>query len=427
MSPPNPKRPPRSAPPSTADAGEATAPADDVDLPFDDDEVAPLQADDPRPQRVPQFPVGPRRPRRKAGGASRQERDREFPARFDSGEYEDPGHERACLYVERGPGTGQLVPIKQGVLMLGRASSSDLRLQHPSISRRHAQLTRVGNRLTLKDVGSQNGTYVNRGRLTGERELRSGDEIALGNAVLRVRGPGPMVSRRAGEGRRASPLRVGLSAQRLAILAAASSGLVAVFLTLSAVRLLREAPPPAESAQNRAPDIEVEMAREPTPDASAANRARSEPAKASSQTAPRAASAAPGPRAAPPGREPRRVPKEAPVKAAPTPSSPEPRTTAPNPDAEAEILARYEAGHVETALTLARQEHVENLLRLMERFQAAWTAGQSAMAARDTSAAIAYFNEASMLDRQIAQGWGDYAPRIRQALSEAHLQLTQNP
>ena len=222
MSPPNPKRPPRSAPTKTPADGEATVPADDLDLPFDD-EVAPLQADDPRPQRVPQLPMGPRRSRRRAGG-SRQERDREFPARFSSGEYEDPSHERACLYVERGPGTGQLVPIKQGVLLLGRASASDLRLQHPSISRRHAQLTRVGDRLVLKDVGSQNGTYVNRVRLTGERELRSGDEIALGNALLRLRGPGPMPTRRSASGR-ASPLRVGLSARRLMLLAAASSGL----------------------------------------------------------------------------------------------------------------------------------------------------------------------------------------------------------
>ncbi|ATB37535.1 Pkn9 associate protein 1 [Cystobacter fuscus] len=417
MSPPNPKRPPRSAPPSVAEGGETTAPADDVDLPFDDDEVAPLQADDPRPQRVPQFPVGPRRSRRHAAGASRQERDREFPTRFSSGEYEDPGHERACLYVERGPGTGQLVPIKQGVLTLGRASSSDLRLQHPSISRRHAQLTRLGDRLLLKDVGSQNGTYVNRVRLTGERELRSGDEIALGNALLRVRGPGPMPSRRGADGRRASPLRVGLSAQRLILLAAASSGLVAVFLTLSAVRLLRDEPPveKSEAFRAREPDIEVEVTAEPPAPVPEAT-----PPTASAQAL--AEEARPAAPTARPGRDTGRAVKEGSVKTAPKPPPPEPHA-APNPDAEAEVLAQYESGHVEAALSLARRERVENLALLLERFQQAWKAGQAALEARDAPAAVRHFTEAHALDRQIAQGWGAYAPRIRQALTQAQAQL----
>ena len=148
-------------------------------------------------------------------------RDRELPARFSSGEYEDPGHSPAFLYVERGPGVGQLLPIKQGVLVLGRASTSDLRLQHPSISRRHAQLTRRGDHLTLKDLGSQNGTYVNRARLAGEIELRSGDELALGNALLQLRGPGPTPQRpRSASSRPATSLRVGLGSRRLILLAA---------------------------------------------------------------------------------------------------------------------------------------------------------------------------------------------------------------
>ncbi|WNG21992.1 FHA domain-containing protein [Cystobacter fuscus] len=358
--------------------------------------------------------MGPRRSRRHAAGASRQERDREFPTRFTSGEYEDPGHERACLYVERGPGTGQLVPIKQGVLTLGRASSSDLRLQHPSISRRHAQLTRLGNRLLLKDVGSQNGTYVNRVRLTGERELRSGDEIALGNALLRVRGPGPMPSRRGADGRRSSPLRVGLSAQRLVLLAAASSGLVAVFLTLSAVRLLREEPQveTSEPLRAREPDIEVEVAAEapsPSPEA-APPTARAQVLAEEAQSAAR------------PARDTGRAVKEGAVKALPKPPPPESHA-APNPDAEAEVLAQYESGHVEAALNLARREHVENLALLMERFQQAWKAGQAAMEARDAPAAVRHFTEAHALDRQIAQGWGAYAPRIRLALTQAQAQV----
>jgi hypothetical protein len=228
MSPPHPKRPPRSpCPPREA----ASLPEPEVELPFDDDEVA----------RVPQFPAGSRRrARRGPGSAPREARDRELPARFDSGEYEDPGHAPAFLYVERGPGAGQLLPVKQGVLVLGRASTSDLRLQHPSISRRHAQLIRSGDRLSLKDLGSQNGTYVNRIRLGAEIELRSGDEIALGNALLRVRRPGPAAEPpRAVASKPASSLRAGMSARHLMLLAAATASLVAVFLTLAVVRFVR--------------------------------------------------------------------------------------------------------------------------------------------------------------------------------------------
>ncbi|WP_164017296.1 FHA domain-containing protein [Pyxidicoccus trucidator] len=185
MAPPNPKRPPRPPrPPGTQ------APKDsDVELPFDDDEVDPLRADDPRPQRVPQYPAGSRRSRRQGG--ERGSNDKELPPRFDWGhEYSDPGHPPAFLYVERGPGVGQLVPVKQGPLVMGRSSSSDLRLQHPSISRRHAQLIRRADRFFVKDLSSQNGTFLNRTRVTAEAEVMPGDEIAMGNALLRLRGPG---------------------------------------------------------------------------------------------------------------------------------------------------------------------------------------------------------------------------------------------
>jgi hypothetical protein len=126
-----------------------------------------------------------------------------------------------------------------------------------------------------------------------------------------------------------------------------------------------------------------------------------------------------------PGRDTGRAAKEGSIKAAPKPPAPEPRA-APNPDAEAEILAQYESGHVEAALSLARRENVENLALLMERFQQAWKSGQAAMEAQDAPAAVRYFTEARTLDRQIAQGWGEYAPRIQRALTQAQSQL-QSP
>ena len=187
MAPPNPKRPPR---PPRPPGQQATPDDPGEELPFDEDEVAPLQADDPRPQRVPQYPAGPRRVKRRGPG-ERSKSDRELLPRYDwQKEYSDPGLTPAFLYVERGPGVGQLVPLHQGSITLGRSSTSDLRLQHASISRRHAQLTRRGNAFTVRDLGSQNGTFVNRSRIKGEVAVQPGDELSLGNASLRLRGPG---------------------------------------------------------------------------------------------------------------------------------------------------------------------------------------------------------------------------------------------
>ncbi|HEX8441269.1 FHA domain-containing protein [Archangium sp.] len=445
MSPPNPKRPPRSSRPPGESASRQEP---EVELPFDDDEVAPLQADDPRPQRVPQYPAGPRRrPRRGSSGASREGRDREMPARFDSGEYEDPGHSPAFLYVERGPGAGQLQPLKQGVLVLGRASSSDLRLQHPSISRRHAQLTRRGDQLSLKDLGSQNGTFVNRVRLTGEVELHAGDEVALGNALLRVRGPGATPEPpRAAPSRTPSSLRVGMSARRVVLLSVAMGALLAVFLTLALVRLMRGKAEPASApvAEWQAPPVEVaapvpetpsadlaapEEAPDPVPNPEpAAEPLPEEQLRAAPQTRPLSAQAIANKAGAKREQAPREIParpkatgnRSALTTGKAAASSPAPSASpVVNKEAETEARTRYEAGDVGTALAIARGAHLDALSDRLVRFQAAWAAGSAALEAGDASTALQQLALARELDQELSQGWSRYEPRIRAALERA--------
>ncbi|MBZ4416981.1 FHA domain-containing protein [Myxococcus sp. RHSTA-1-4] len=300
MAPPNPKRPPRPPrPPGTQAPKDSDV---ELELPFDDDEVAPLRADDPRPQRVPQYPAGSRRSRRQ--GTERGSHDRELAARFDLGrEYSDPGYAPAFLYVERGPGTGQLVPVKQGPLVMGRSSSSDLRLQHPSISRRHAQLTRRGDNFFLKDLSSQNGTFLNRNRVTSEVVVMPGDEISMGNALLRLRGPGstpavgaPSVTATIATGRRWT----GTDTLRVALIAAAVGSAVAALLTLIAVSLPEgdeaastpPAPQPGPSAplMRMAPEQDAPAAPGPaeasdgTPEAQTAAAPDAEPPAAGAET-----------------------------------------------------------------------------------------------------------------------------------------------
>jgi hypothetical protein len=65
-------------------------------------------------------------------------------------------------------------------VVLGRSRyGCDVRVNHPSVSRRHCELTWMADALFVRDLDSRHGTRVN-GQLIHESLLRSGDELALG-------------------------------------------------------------------------------------------------------------------------------------------------------------------------------------------------------------------------------------------------------
>jgi len=84
--------------------------------------------------------------------------------------------------------------LREGVT-LGRDATAQLRLDDPSISRRHAELKLVGRRLMLRDLGSTNGTFVDGARLPdGEpQQVSPASQIRLGSLALTLRqiGAGP--------------------------------------------------------------------------------------------------------------------------------------------------------------------------------------------------------------------------------------------
>lgn len=99
-----------------------------------------------------------------------------------------PGEKPSEIPPERGQlktPEGVLYPLREGENRLGRAEG-DILLPHPSVSRRHALLRIEENRATLEDLGSTNGTFINRKRIPPHQPvpLRSGDEIRLGDALL---------------------------------------------------------------------------------------------------------------------------------------------------------------------------------------------------------------------------------------------------
>src|SRR5262245_61869054 len=74
-------------------------------------------------------------------------------------------------------------------MTVGTLESNDVVVDADGVSRVHAAFERFGDSRCVRDLGSRNGTFVNGGRVIGERALHSGDEIRLGRLRLLFRGP----------------------------------------------------------------------------------------------------------------------------------------------------------------------------------------------------------------------------------------------
>lgn len=96
-----------------------------------------------------------------------------------------PGErDRACLIVIRGFNVGEMYKLGKAEMVVGRGHNADVEILDDGISRRHARLRLEDHRVTLEDLGSRNGTYVNGGRIAGEVELSDGDKIQLSSSTI---------------------------------------------------------------------------------------------------------------------------------------------------------------------------------------------------------------------------------------------------
>ena len=76
--------------------------------------------------------------------------------------------------------------VGQRPLTLGRSRYCDVVVAHDTVSRRHAELWREGDRFYVTDLGSSNGTWVDGRRVDRERRVRRGDQILLGGCLVAV-------------------------------------------------------------------------------------------------------------------------------------------------------------------------------------------------------------------------------------------------
>ena len=89
----------------------------------------------------------------------------------------------ALLVVRRGPNAGSRFLLDSDLTTVGRHPGSDIFLDDVTVSRRHAEFYRHARGFTVRDVGSLNGTYVNRDRIE-ESDLNDGDEVQVGKFRL---------------------------------------------------------------------------------------------------------------------------------------------------------------------------------------------------------------------------------------------------
>jgi pSer/pThr/pTyr-binding forkhead associated (FHA) protein len=87
------------------------------------------------------------------------------------------------LVVKRGSDEGVRFVLESDVTSTGRHPESDIFLDDITVSRRHAEFVTRDQITTVRDVGSLNGTYVNRERID-EAQLKSGDEVQIGKFKL---------------------------------------------------------------------------------------------------------------------------------------------------------------------------------------------------------------------------------------------------
>ena len=93
----------------------------------------------------------------------------------------DPG--QALLLVKHGPNAGSTFLIENDVTSAGRNPESDVFLDDITVSRKHAEIRRQEDGFSIHDLGSMNGTYVNRERVD-QTKLAAGDEVQIGKFRL---------------------------------------------------------------------------------------------------------------------------------------------------------------------------------------------------------------------------------------------------
>lgn len=116
--------------------------------------------------------------------SKRQQRRNAIPAHVGG---MTPGMRASTLVVTAGSMAGTRLRLNQGPVLIGRAEDSTLVLDDDFASTRHARLIQQGDGWALEDLGSTNGTYLDRTKVTATTPVPVGVPIRIGRSVMELR------------------------------------------------------------------------------------------------------------------------------------------------------------------------------------------------------------------------------------------------
>lgn len=91
------------------------------------------------------------------------------------------------LLVTQGPLAGSRITLDSRPILIGRADDSTLKLDDDYASTRHARIAQQGDEWYVEDLGSTNGTYLERAKVTGPTRVPLGTPVRIGKTVIELR------------------------------------------------------------------------------------------------------------------------------------------------------------------------------------------------------------------------------------------------
>ena len=97
---------------------------------------------------------------------------------------QETGKKNACLLAIGGELNGTIFDLPPGIITVGRNASNTYALEFQGVSRQHLQFE-VAQQVTITDLGSRNGSFLNNNRVQDPTILKQGDVIKLGIVALK--------------------------------------------------------------------------------------------------------------------------------------------------------------------------------------------------------------------------------------------------
>lgn len=93
------------------------------------------------------------------------------------------GYKNYRLTIIKGFNKGEVFPLEADEIIIGRGEENEIVFNIAEVSRTHAVLTKAEEGYMIKDLGSTNGTYVDKKKIGGKYLLKPGDTVMLGDAI----------------------------------------------------------------------------------------------------------------------------------------------------------------------------------------------------------------------------------------------------